>query len=100
MSLETGISRNEIVAVGTTSVSVSREKKRKVLYVRNTSTAGQTITLTFSNNQPAVASAGVVLGTNDFIIDSQSENYRPWWGVVSAISSAASGQLSVYEVAY
>jgi hypothetical protein len=100
MPLETGISRNELIPVGTSVVTVSREKKRKVIYLRNTSTAGQTITLTFSNNQPAVASAGIVLGTNDFIIDSQSENYRPWWGSITAISSAASGQLSCYEVSY
>jgi hypothetical protein len=89
--------RNEAVTVGATSVVISPEyvNGRHVLYVRNSSTAAQVITLAFG--QAAVASNGIILNVGDFFYDAISEGYVPYSGQINAISSAAGGQVSVME---
>lgn len=89
--------RNDTVAVGTASVSVCEvNKKRIVVYLRNTSTGTQVITVNFGDKN-AVANQGVVLEVGDYVADSQSENYNCYKGKVFAVASAASAQLSVME---
>ncbi len=90
-------SRNETVAVGTTSVVVfSSQKKRTEFTAYNSSTGGQTITLNFGS-KAAVALAGIVLSAGQAFASSNSENFLCFQGVITAISSAAAGQLSVLE---
>ncbi len=91
--------RNEIVAVDTSSVEVcierDEETKRRVLVLKNTSTGTQVITV--SLGVVAVANTGIVLNVGEILTDSVSEGYIPFQGKISAISSAAAGQLSVME---
>jgi len=90
------ITRNEQITVGTTSVRVADERKRKVLYVKNTSTGTQAITVVFGRFT-AEENKGVVLDLGEIIVDSDSEEYTCFEGVITAISSAADGKLSIYE---
>lgn len=90
--------RNEVVTVGTTAISISPAQQRKNIYLRNVSTGAQVITITFSNNQIAVANAGFVLNPGEYITDSDSgSTYEAWDGAISAISSVAGGSLAVVE---
>jgi len=89
--------RIETVTVGATAIEISEPHPRKVIYIRNTSTAGQVITITFSNSVDAVAGAGFFLSASEYITDSISEGYLPWQGEIRAISSAAGGTLSIFE---
>jgi hypothetical protein len=92
------IIRNEQVTVGTTSTSVSAAPtagQRYALSIVNTSTGGQTITLSWQTQ--AQANAGVVLypaGTHSESVDSA---FIPLNTEIFAISSAAGGSLSIHE---
>jgi hypothetical protein len=89
--------RNEAAAVDAASVKVcAYNGGRKVIAFRNTSPAGQVLTLNFGS-QPAVANAGLVMSVGQFYIDSDSEGYLCWKGTVTAISSAVGGILSIFE---
>lgn len=94
------INRNEAATIGATASVVSVEKdnanvKRKVIVLQNTSTGGQTITI--SVDKEAVANEGVVLSVGGVWQDSQDGEYMPTQKVITAISSAVGGQLSIYE---
>ena len=91
------LARNATVAVDTTAVAVAPERDRISIYLRNSSTAGQTITLVCSDTQTATVLAGMPLKQGDFIIDSDNEKYECWDGNISAISDVAGAVLSVYE---
>lgn len=86
------------VTIGTTSVLVSGIKDRKVIYIRNISTAGQVITIAFDNINVAVANRGIVLNAGETTIDSNSEGYKCWNGQISGVSSAAGGVISYMEL--
>lgn len=90
------ICRNEQLAVGTTTVRVADTRARKVIYLKNTSEGTQKITVVFGRHL-AVANKGVVLDVGENVIDSDSENYKCFRGVIMAISSAADGKLSIFE---
>ena len=97
-----GPSRNDSVTVGTTSVEVAATRQgksgaRKVIHLTNNSTAGQTITVVFSDSEVAVAGIGIVLKPGSTVTDSISQGYVPWQGKISGIADAASGSLAVYE---
>jgi hypothetical protein len=83
--------------IGATSVKISQKQERKVIYLRNTSTAAQVISIAFDNINPAVANSGIVLAPGEYILDSSSEGYTAWNGDISAISSAAGGTLAMME---
>jgi len=95
------LSRNELIAVGTSAVVIADSRAesvpRKALYVRNSSTGGQDVTVLPSNARSAVALYGIVLKPGESWVDSTSEGYKCWQGSVSAIASAAGGQVSVFE---
>jgi len=95
------LSRNDLCAVSTTAVIVADRRPdsapRKAIYIRNSSTAGQVITLSPSDAAPAVSSYGIVLKPGECWVDSTSEGYKCWQGSVNAISDAINGQVSVFE---
>ena len=93
------VARNEAVTIAATSTIVSNAPttgRRKVIYLKNTSTAGQIITVNFGD-QPAVAYSGVVLDVGEITVDSDSESYKCHNGRITAISSAAGARLSIHE---
>lgn len=90
--------RNEKITVGTSSTLVSEANpNRKLIYIKNTSTGGQTITVCFSDAKPATLNEGIVLSPGQDIIDSDSMGYECYKGTITAISDASGGQLSIYE---
>ncbi len=91
------LSSPRVITVGATSVSIAGARARTNLYIKNTSTGGQVITLALSNFSVAVAGTGIVLGVNDVFVDSAGENYTPWTGNINAISSAANGTITIFE---
>lgn len=93
------LTRNEILAVSTSSVIVSPVAKRISIYIRNTSTAGQVITL-HEGNGVAVAGAGIVLDPGQTFFDVDGNGYESWKGRITAVASAINGQLSIFERVY
>jgi hypothetical protein len=89
------IIRNSVVSVGSASVLVSEEKNRIELIITNTSSAGQFVTISFG--QDAVAAYGVYLSPYSTYYSSKSDGFSVYKGSIYAYSSAAAGQLSVYE---
>lgn len=90
--------RNATVAVGTTSVIVAPpvlENQRRVFVATNTSTGGQTITLSWG--QEAVAGSGIVLTPNGSWSESVDSAFIPNNQQIYAVASAASGTLAVHE---
>jgi hypothetical protein len=93
------ITRNDLVTVGTSSVIISQYPNgvpRRLIYIRNSSTGGQTITISFGNSV-AVALYGVVLAAGESVADQSQEGYQCFQGVVSAVADGANGQVSIYE---
>lgn len=91
--------RNARLTVGTTAVNVSlRNFSRKGISLRNSSTGSQVISLSFSENETAVANSGIVLSAGSVINDFDGEGYKCWKGTITAISSAAGAVLSIYEM--
>jgi hypothetical protein len=93
--------RQERVDVTTTSSVVAAQQilpsKRKVLYLRNTSTnAADIITLSFEG-QAAEANKGIVLKQNDQYVETTSEGFECWQGNITAICETANGKLTVLE---
>jgi len=91
---------NRAVSVGTTPVLVSEEQdgitsQRYVILITNTSTGGQTITI--SPFQNATAGSGIVLSPGGYYADSTDSFYMPSQSRITAVSSAAGGTLSVFE---
>jgi len=88
--------RSEAVAVNNASTRVSEPKARSILYLFNSSTAGQTVTVVLAP-KPAEALGGIVLLPNTGYMESRSEGFEVYAGAINAISSAAAGQLSIME---
>ena len=94
--------RNEIVAVGTTSVQVctprvSEGDRRKDLWIRNTSPNATDIITLAIGFRAAVANAGIVLQQKEAIVISQDAGPIVPQGAIHAICATATGQLSVFE---
>ena len=93
--------RNDSVAVGVTVVQLLGEanpnRPRKFFFIRNNSTALQTITLVFGNEQAAVVGSGVVLSVGDAYFEAVGEGFEPWQRQVYGIASAAAGAVGVSE---
>ena len=95
MGYEQQINVNKVVTIGTTSVLVAEKSAKKVIYLRNASTAAQVITIAFDNMNAAVAGTGLILAPGEYILDSNSEGYKAWNGDIKAIASAAGAVLAV-----
>lgn len=94
--------RNEKVAVGTTSKVISETRtggniKRRNITVRNTSPNAVDIITVNLGFSPAVAEAGIVLRQNESFSDSSETGYECYQGVITAICDTANGQLSIFE---
>lgn len=90
------ISRNEKITVGTSSIQIAPRRKRTLILLRNTSSGTQKITVCFGFKE-AVVNEGAVLEPGDVIVDANSEGYKCWQDVITAISDSANGQLSIHE---
>ena len=92
--------RNEIIAVSTTQVLISRapvSKIRKNITITNTSAGAQIITI-HRGVSTAVAGAGIVLNNMGQYTDSTiSPNARCYQGTIYAIANAINGQISISE---
>lgn len=97
MGFEQEPTRNTSESIGTTAVKLAdnREGSRTVIYMRNTGTVAVTIQL--SGNQAVVLNAGIVLNANEYIVDSNSEGYQCYQGVIMALSSGVGTTVAVYE---
>lgn len=90
--------RNESLTIGATAQTVFRREgsgELLELVLRNSSTGGQTISLTFSDQQVAVDKQGIVLAAGQAYVASRDENYRVWQGSITAIADGAGAVLSV-----
>jgi len=91
------ISRNESISIGTTAVEISPKRKREMIYICNTSSAGQVVYVMFSEAEKASAGKGFVLQPTSTLLDCNSEGYLCWQGTITAIASGANGSVSVVE---
>jgi len=95
--------RNEALAVGTSNVVVSRsktdhpEQNRKVIILRNISTAAASV-ITINLGQSATANTGIVLKQYESFQDVSTEGYRSFQGQINAICADANGNLAILEV--
>ena len=96
------IPREISLAVGTSVVEVSPEVgqsvKRRVLILKNTSTAGQIITISYGKD--AVAGVGVVLNPGDGQAEAEDAGFKVTQGRITAVASAVSGTLAIHERLY
>jgi len=92
--------RNESVAIGTTSVLISplqAEDTTEIIAIKNTSTAGQKITLTIGIGTTAVSGAGIVLNPSETYVESTESTFFATYEPISAISDAAGGTIAFYQ---
>jgi hypothetical protein len=87
--------RNELVAVGTSSVMVSPAHERQEIIIVNSSAAAQVITL--SVGMSAGLSMGIPLQPWGVWYGSANSEFRVTSEAIYAISSAVSGQISIFE---
>lgn len=94
----TELIRNTKQTIGVTASLVSEEQygaQRSVIFIVNTSTAGQSITVTPSDE--AKVGEGIVLGPGGYYQDSIDSGYKPTNARITAISSAAGGTIAIHE---
>lgn len=95
-------SRNEEVAVGTSTVIVSKPRnessKRKMFYIRNTSpNAADIITINLGQSGSVTAGAGVVLKQNEIYAENNEAGFTCWQGTIRAVCATANGTIAVTE---
>ena len=89
---------NSSVTVGTSSVEIVTEKttyQRIELIITNTSTLNQVITLGIG--QEAVAGSGIPLAAGSSYVSSIDPKYSPPNERITAVASAPSGSVAVFE---
>ena len=91
------MSRNDTVTVADTSGKVLEAQERKFLYIRNSSSAGEKITLVLNNSVAAVSNEGIVLSPGQAFVETDSESFKCWRGEVQAISDVAGATISISE---
>lgn len=93
--------RNDSVAVGTSSVVVSVPRQaglvRKNIIIRNISTADADIITVALGANTAIAGFGLRLGKGDTWVDSTDAGYECFQGTITAICATANGVLAVTE---
>lgn len=93
--------RNEIVAVGASSVNVclkrNGENRRLFFLIRNTSDDVTKIITLHLGQSAAVVNAGIVLRQNESYLESTDKGFECHQDGISAICAVAAGQLSVVE---
>ena len=95
--------RNDAVAVGTSSVIVSKSRTqeanqdRKTILLRNISTnVLDIITINFGSQQ-ATSGTGIVLKVGESTFDTTDTGYRSYQGTITAVCDTANGNLAVFE---
>lgn len=83
------------ITVGTSSLLVLPAGTWQVIVLRNSSTAGQEITLN-PGFGAAVDQEGIVLGQKQAWIESRDSAFVPYSGNIQAVANAAGAILSVY----
>jgi len=95
------ITRDDSVAVGTSSVVVSNARqtlpKRKVITIRNISTAAADIISISFGVTSAVANKGLVLRQYESFTDANDGAYEAYQDQINAICATANGVLAVHE---
>jgi len=87
--------RSGLAAVGTASGLISQARNRQEVIISNSSAGGQTITLNFAN--AGAAGEGVVLLPGYTYYASSAQGFKVFSGEIWAVSSAAGGQISIFE---
>jgi hypothetical protein len=87
--------RNDLVAVGTSSVQICPSRVRNEIVITNTSAAAQTITISFGSQ--AVANVGIPLKPFSVYYASNTTGFNVYQGEIFVISDAVSGQVSIFE---
>lgn len=91
--------RNEALTIGTDCVRVAEAKntpsQRIAIYIINTSTAGQKITI--APGADAVAGRGIVISPGGYYQESADAGFIPTQDRVTAISDAIGGTISIHE---
>ena len=93
--------RNEQVDVIATSSIIAEARNelnaRKVISIRNTSTAEvDIITINLGFNE-ATSNNGIVLKMGESFTDTSETGYNAYQGSISAICATANGKLSIFE---
>lgn len=89
--------QNATLSVGTTSEQLLPENlARKVLYVRNSGTAGEIITLSLGT-PAAVSLSGLVLANGQNFVQSADSVTECWQGPIQIISDTAATAVSLLE---
>lgn len=87
--------RNDLIAVGTSSIQLSPARVRNEIVLTNTSTTGQTLTISFGTQ--ATANVGVVLKPFSVYFASNTSGFNVYQGDIYVVSDGAAGQISVFE---
>jgi len=91
--------RNENFAVGTTALSLldlSKERSVEIIAIKNTSLAGQVISMSVGIGQTAVSGSGIVLDPKESWGESIEGTFAPTHEPVSVISDGAGATVSIY----
>lgn len=93
--------RNEVLAVGTSSVKVSESRNdvnpRITILARNTSPNATDIIYINLGLSTATTGSGIVLRQYESYTDTTGEGYVAFQGVITAICATATGQLTIME---
>jgi len=92
--------RNESVAIDTTSVQIAplvKDLERIIITIKNTSAAGQKITIAIGLGVTAVSGAGLVLNPNESWSESIDSTFSPSYEPYNVISDIAGGTIAIYE---
>jgi len=93
------LNRNTSQTIGTTPSVISYEQTppaiRKVIFVVNTSTGGQKISLGI--NSDAVSGQGIVLAPGGYYQESIDAGFLPTQYQISAVSDLAAGTIAIHE---
>ena len=92
--------RNETYTVGTAAFQLMplvQSGIREVYAVKNTSAAGQQITIQIGIGRTAVSGAGIVLNAGESWTESIETTFLPTQEPISIIANNASGSIAIYE---
>jgi hypothetical protein len=87
--------RNDLIAVGTSSIQLCPARARSEIVITNTSAAAQTLTLSFGSQ--AVNNVGIPLKPFSVYYASNTTGFNVYQGDIYIVSDGAAGQVSIFE---
>jgi len=88
--------RNDNIPVALTVTTISEPNpSRKMIYLKNTSVAGEIITICYGDNP--VANEGVQLVQGATVIEVDSDNFDCWRGKITCLATVATATLAIME---